>query len=475
MTDHPPTSLVWFREDLRLSDNPALTAAIDRGGRLAMVYILDEASDGIRPFGGASRWWLHHSLAALATDLEGQGHRLILRRGPARDIVPSVLRETQADAVFWNRRYGAAERQIDAEMKASFKADGIVAESRQAGLLFEPLMLKTGAGQPYRVFTPFWRACLASPEPRLPLPAPSIWPEPAPAIASDRLDDWGLLPKRPDWAAGFRDLWEPGEAGGQRRLEAFIDEGLPHYADKRDRPDRDVTSRLSPHLRFGEVSPFQLWHAANGAAEHDGIARRNVDKFLAELGWREFSWHLLFHNPDLASRNFQPRFDAFPWAEPDAATLDAWQNGRTGIPIVDAGMRQLWRTGTMHNRVRMIVASFLIKNLLIDWRVGEAWFWDTLVDADPASNAASWQWVAGSGADAAPYFRIFNPLLQAEKFDPAGDYVRAHVEELAALPAARILKLAPAGRPAGYPAPIIDLGASRQRALDAFASIRDSD
>jgi deoxyribodipyrimidine photo-lyase len=475
MDDQLPTSLVWFREDLRLSDNPALAAAIERGGAIAFLYILDEASDGIRPLGGASRWWLHHSLAALAADLGRRGHRLILRRGSARDIVPEVVLQTKADAIFWNRRYGAAERQIDADLKAALRAEGILAESRQAGLLFEPWMVRTGGAQPYRVFTPFWRACLAMPHPRAPLPGPSSWPKSVPALPSDKLDDWDLLPTKPDWAAGFRDIWEPGEAGAHRRLGSFLKEGLPRYAGNRDRPDLDVTSRLSPHLRFGEISPFQLWYVANGAAERDGIDPSNVDKFLAELGWREFSWHLLVHNPDLATRNFQPRFDAFPWSEPDAAVLRAWQMGRTGIPIVDAGMRQLWRTGTMHNRVRMIVASFLIKNLLIDWRIGEAWFWDTLVDADPASNAASWQWVAGSGADAAPYFRIVNPLLQAEKFDPAGDYVRAYVGELAALPADRILKLSPASRPPGYPAPIIDLGASRQRALDAFASIRDSD
>ncbi len=470
--DQSALSLVWFREDLRLADNPALTAAIARGRRLALVYILDEESDGIRPLGGASRWWLHHSLAALSDDLAAHGHRLILRRGRAGDILPALIQETGANAVDWNRRYGAAERAVDATLKTTLREQGIAVESHQAGLLFEPWTVTTGAGQPYRVFTPFWRACLARGEPRPPLPAPHDWPRPADATASDDLADWALLPTKPDWAAGLRESWQPGERGAQARLAQFLDEGLPHYAGQRDRPDIDATSRLSPHLRFGEVSPFQLWHAAEDAGRQETMSRRNIDKFLSELGWREFSWHLLFHFPDLPDRNFQPRFDAFPWREPDAADLAAWQQGRTGIPIVDAGMRQLWHTGWMHNRVRMIVASFLIKNLLIDWRIGEAWFWDTLVDADAASNAASWQWVAGSGADAAPYFRVFNPMLQAEKFDPQADYIRVHVPELAALSASEIARLTAGGRARGYPAPIVDLQESRRRALDAFASLK---
>lgn len=471
MSDRPAPSLVWFREDLRLADNPALTAAVGRGVPLVFLFVLDEATAGIRPLGGASRWWLHRSLAALGAEIEAHGHRLILRRGPAADILQEVLDETGAGALFWNRRYGAVERETDAALKARFRDAGIAVESFQAGLLFEPWTIATAAGQPFRVFTPFWRACCAQAEPRAPLAVPSVWPEAAPNISSDALDSWHLQPTRPDWAGGLRNSWRPGEGGALERLAAFVDQGLSGYADKRDRPDLDFTSRLSPHLRFGEVSPHQLWHAVHGAGQRGGADERDVDKFLAELGWREFSWHLLFHFPDLPSKSFQPRFEAFPWREPKKGELEAWQRGRTGIPIVDAGMRQLWRTGWMHNRVRMIVASFLIKNLLFDWRLGEAWFWDTLVDADPANNAASWQWVAGSGADAAPYFRIFNPILQAEKFDPDGAYVRANVEELADVPKAAIHRLSPGDRPASYPQPIIDLAASREQALAAFRSL----
>ena len=384
--------------------------------------------------------------------------------------------QLQPASVHWNRRYGGGERAVDADIKASLKQRGVEVASHQANLLFEPWTVRTQGGQPFRVFTPFWRACRAGGFPRQPLVAPSDWPQPAAAAASDTLDDWQLLPRRPDWAGGLRASWVPGEAGAHARIETFLDEGLRLYADHRDEPAVDATSRLSPHLRFGEVSPFQLWHAAE-AAEHAGNpapSRRAIDKFLAEIGWREFSWHLLYHQEDLATRNFQPRFDTFGWAEPDEAALAAWQQGRTGFPIIDAGMRQLWQTGWMHNRVRMITASFLIKNLLTDWRIGEAWFWDTLVDADAASNPAGWQWVAGSGADAAPYFRIFNPVKQGETFDPKGDYVRTFVPELADALTKGLHEPKPAGHGA-YPAPIVDLAASRSRALAAFAAIKETD
>jgi deoxyribodipyrimidine photo-lyase len=355
--------------------------------------------------------------------------------------------------VFWNRRYGAS-REVDARLKARLRADGLEAESFAANLLVEPSAVATEQGTPYRVFTPFWRALQERPM-RESLPAPERLDAAAgDPTASDELDDWALLPTRPDWAAGLRAEWTPGERAAAARLEEFARDILSDY-DRRDHPGEDVTSRLSPRLRFGELSPAQVWsrlHRDLGPA-----ARRNAPKFLSELGWREFHHHMLFHEPDLATRNHRPAFDAFPWQAPDPAELDAWRRGRTGIPLVDAGMRELWQTGSMHNRVRMVTASFLVKNLLVDWRVGERWFWDTLVDADEASNPGNWQWVAGSGADAAPYFRVFNPVLQAQKFDPHGDYVRRWIPEFGT---------------AAYPEPIVDLAETRREALAAYEVIR---
>ena len=468
-TDAPV--LVWFRDDLRLADNPALTAALASARPLIALYCFDEASPGLRPLGGASRWWLHGSLERLAADLAARGVPLILRRGAAADIIRSIVAETGIAAVYWNRRYGAAERLVDSDIKTALTDGGVACRSFQASLLFEPWTIATQSGQPFRVFSPFWRACRATPEPRLPLPVPPAWSRAADAPPSDALADWRLLPRRPDWAGGLRAAWQPGEAAAQARLQDFIDEDLARYAAERDRPDIAATSRLSAPLRFGEISPFSLWHAARYAAESGAVAGQAAEKFLSEIGWREFSWHLFFHNPHLATKNIQPRFDAFPWPPCDEAALVAWQRGETGIPIVDAGMRELWVTGWMHNRVRMIVASFLTKNLLIDWRRGEEWFWDTLVDADAANNAASWQWVAGSGADAAPYFRIFNPVKQGETFDPDGDYIRTHVPSLARVRVPAIHQ-AGAGGARGYPQPIVDLAASRARALEAFAHMR---
>ncbi|MDF1477926.1 deoxyribodipyrimidine photo-lyase [Leifsonia sp. H3M29-4] len=438
MTAASPT-LVWLRDDLRLADNPALAAAAERGGPVVLVYLLDEVSHGIRPLGSASRWWLHHSLAALAATAP-----LVLRRGPAEEVIPALVAETDAGAVFWNRRYGAS-RAIDARLKQRLRDDGIDVASFHANLLFEPWTVTTAQGEPYRVFTPFWRAALEHPV-RAPLPVPTVeWGH----AASERLDDWALLPTRPDWAAGLRDTWTPGERGARERLEAFAERGLADY-HRRDEPGAEATSRLSAHLRFGELSPFQVWHAVEGR-------HANAEKFLSELGWREFNAGLLFRLPELATTNVKAQYDAFPWAEPDPAVLDAWRRGRTGIPLVDAGMRELWHTGTMHNRVRMVAASLLVKNLLVHWRVGEQWFWDTLVDADEASNPGNWQWVAGCGLDAAPYFRVFNPVLQAARFDPDGEYVRRWVPEF--------------GTP-DYPEPIVDLGASRTAALAAYERVK---
>lgn len=471
--DQEAPALVWFRDDLRLADNPALVSAVASGRPLALVYCLDEVSEGIRPLGSASKWWLHHSLAALGEALERHGHRLILKRGPANELVLNMARGIGAAAVYWNRRYGEGERAVDAALEASLEERGIAVGTFQANLIFEPGAVRTQGGQSFRVFTPFWRSCMGGERPRQPLPAPRGWPKPASADQGEALDDWGLLPRHPDWAGGLRDAWAPGEAGALARLDDFVETRLVRYSGHRDAPAAAATSRLSPHLRFGEVSPFQVWHAVENR-RRAGLAdiERSIEKFQSEIGWREFSWHLLFHQGDLATRNFQPRFDAFPWPKAEPSALKAWQEGRTGIPIVDAGMRELWRTGWMHNRVRMITASFLTKNLLIDWRIGEAWFWDTLVDADAANNPAGWQWVAGSGADAAPYFRIFNPVTQGETHDPDASYIRAFVEELSHLDASEIHTLARRAPPKGYPRPIVDLSASRQRALDAFAALR---
>lgn len=453
MSEATAPSVVWLRDDLRVADNPALRAAVDRGAPVVVLYLLDEVSPGIRPLGAASKWWLHGSLSALADDLASRGASLLLRRGAAETELPKLVREVGADAVFWNRRYGAS-REVDARLKSSLRDDGVTVESFAANLLVEPWAVTTNEGNPYRVFTPFWRAAQERPF-REVVAAPRHIDGLATAIAGDSLDDWRLLPKRPDWAGGLREAWTPGEAAAHRRLEHFATHQLADY-HRRDEPAVDSTSRLSPHLRFGEISTTQIWHRLHG--ELPAAARRNSTKFLSEVGWREFNWNILYHSPELATKNFRPEFDAFPWEKPDPNELDAWQQGRTGVPLVDAGMRELWATGVMHNRVRMVAASFLIKNLLIDWRVGEQWFWDTLVDADEASNPGNWQWVAGSGADAAPYFRVFNPELQAAKFDAQGEYLDRWVPE----------RLSPE-----YPQPLVDLRQSRADALAAFEQLKN--
>jgi deoxyribodipyrimidine photo-lyase len=455
--------VVWFRDDLRLSDHAALHAAAATGRPLICLYLLDEESEGLRPLGGAARWWLAQSLRALSARLEALGLRLVLRRGRAAQVLPQIASETGASTVYWNRRIAGPT--VDAETEAALRRAGVSVETFPANLLFEP---QADAQMP-RVFTAFWRRMLASAPPREPMRAPSKL-GPSVDISGDDLSDWALEPTKPDWAGGLREAWTAGEVAAQDRLATFLDETLKGYATQRDRVDSATTSRLSPHLRFGEISAVQVWHAAQHARDRGRGLSQDVDKFLAELGWREFCYRLLHHNPDLATRNLQANFDKFPWRK-DEAGLRAWQRGRTGYPIVDAAMRDLWQTGTMPNRLRMVVASFLSKHLLIDWREGEAWFWDTLVDADPASNPANWQWVAGSGMDAAPYFRIFNPVLQGEKFDPGGAYVRRFVPELADVPRAQIHKPGHGGRN-GYPPPIVDHGEARKRALAAFDRIR---
>lgn len=457
-------TLVWFRDDLRISDNPALAAAAESGDDVVACYVLDEETEGIRPLGGASLWWLHHSLAALAQSLTELGIPLVLRRGAAGEVLPQLVDESSARAVAWNRRYGLAERTTDAALKASFGEKDIEATSYQANLLYEPWEVTAGSGGAYKVFTAFWRACLAYRTPRKPLPAPLSLH--GPEIPSDELDAWGLLPMKPDWAQGLRDTWTPGEAGANTRLDDFLDGAAQGYKDKRDLPAVHGTSMLSPHLRFGEISPFEVWHATQD--HRDSSTAEGIRAFGSELGWREFSWQLLFFNPELATVNYRPEFDAFAWESATRSKLKAWQRGRTGYPLIDAGMRQLWEIGWMHNRVRMATASFLIKNLMIDWRVGEKWFWDCLVDADAASNAASWQWVAGSGADASPYFRIFNPVLQSKKFDPDGTYLVRFVPELA--DAVNVHEPWKGAAP-GYPEPVVDLKESRARALSAYKAL----
>jgi deoxyribodipyrimidine photo-lyase len=468
-------TLVWFRQDLRLSDNPAFAAAIDRGGPVIPVFIWVPEEEGTWRPGAASRWWLHRSLGALREELEKRGSQLIVRRGPTRRALDDLLAESGASAVFWNRRYEPAAVARDADLKSQLRDRGITAESFNGNLLFEPWTIRNASGQPFRVFTAFWKACLtksvAPPSKDVPstLRAPEKWPRSLPLAALK-------LEPTVDWAGGLRETWQPGESGARRQLKRFQEEAIQKYPDSRDQPAIVGTSRLSPHLHFGEISPGQVWRAVR---EMTGDAAREA--YLRQIGWREFAHHLLYHHPDSPDQALRPEFAAFPW-KTDARMLQLWTQGNTGYPLVDAGMRELWHTGWMHNRVRMVAASFLVKHLLIGWQEGAAWFWDTLVDADLANNTLGWQWVAGCGADAAPYFRIFNPIIQGEKFDPAARYVRRWVPELAALPDDWIYKpwqappsiLAKAGVELGttYPTPIVDHDAARHRALAALKSIQ---
>jgi deoxyribodipyrimidine photo-lyase len=479
--------LVWFRDDHRLSDNPALSAAVETGAPVLGLAIVGEAADGLRPLGGAARWWLHGSLAALEESLQRAGSRLILMRGPALEAIETVVSATGASAIFWNRRYAAAEIEIDTMIKKRLTDRGLKIQSFNGRLLNEPWQVLNQAGKPFQVFTPYLRAVMARPvEASCPTPqriADGDWPRRILDLGL-RLDGLALKPASPDWAAEFGITWQPGEQTAQGRLRNFLETGLRGYAEGRDTPAREATSRLSPHLRFGEISPRQIWHAVGNLVAENPELTQGAQKFLSEVVWRDFTHQLLHTYPHLPKRSHASRFESFPWAD-DPHSLDAWRKGETGYPIVDAGMRQLWRTGWMHNRVRMIAASFVVKHLLTDWRQGEAWFWDTLVDADPANNAFSWQWIAGSGPDSAPFHRIFNPVTQGEKFDPQGDYVRTYVPELANLPASYIHRPWEAPVPvlerAGvelrktYPAPLVPHGPARERALAAFRSLRDTD
>jgi len=472
----PAPVIVWFRQDLRLADNPALHAAASSGAPVIPVFVHDDEAAGDWQPGAASRWWLRKSLAGLDTSLEGT---LRVFYDEAETIIPRLVADTGATAVYWNRCVEPWRIERDGAIKAQLLDDGIEVHTYNGSYLYDPAEVRKQDGDPYRVFTPFYRkGCLEqSPEPRSPLPAPRDLRLDTDVDDAHRQFD-AILPAYPWFESGLQD-WHPGEQGAQRALQSFVDKGLDGYADGRDRPDLECVSYLSPHLHFGEVSPQQARTAVLAAKGR--ASGKSIDKFLSELGWRDFAAHLLLQAPDLPERNLQRKFDRFPWIQ-DEAVLKSWQGGMTGYPIVDAGMRELWRTGYMHNRVRMIAASFLVKNLLQDWRSGERWFWNRLLDADLANNAASWQWVAGCGADAAPYFRIFNPVTQGKKFDPSGDYVRRHVPELARVPDKFVHcpwdapddVLAEAGVHLGkdYPTPIVDLAASRERALEAFASLK---
>jgi deoxyribodipyrimidine photo-lyase len=472
MTNADAPAILWFRNDLRLADQAALHGAIESGRPVLPLFILDDQSPGPWALGGASRWWLHHSLDALRLSLAGHGAHLTLRRGDSAAIIADIADQTGAAELFTGGCADPWARRLDQAVAEAF---GGKLHRMRTTTLFHPNSVCTKSGGAYGVYTPFANACLALGGPKPPLPAPKTIRASKPP-RSDRLKDWGLLPARPDWAGGLRDTWTPGEAGAMERAEAFLTHGLEGYAAARDRPARDGTSMLSPHLHFGEISGPQLWHMA-----HRRPAGKAREIFIRELLWREFCANLLWHNPGLPDAPLKHEFGRMPWRD-DKPALAAWQQGQTGVPIVDAGMRQLWQIGWMHNRVRMIVASFLIKHLMIPWQDGEAWFWDTLVDADLASNAANWQWVAGCGADAAPYFRIFNPVLQGRKFDADGDYVRQFVPELVRLNTRHIHApweappdaLEAAGVVLGetYPTPIVDLAAGRNRALSAYAAIR---
>jgi deoxyribodipyrimidine photo-lyase len=461
-------ALVWLWRELRLRDNPVLAAAIASGRPVLPVFVLDDSSPGAWAPGGAARWWLHGSLAALAADLAMRGAPLALRRGRIATELPRLAAETGAAELHAGLAVEPWAREATAALRQRL---GVPLHLHRSNTLFQPDAIRTRTGGPFLVFTPFARACREHGPPPEPAAAPARIRAAAPP-ASDRLDGWGLRPARPDWAGGLRAAWQPGEAGAQYRLQHFVARQLASYDELRNFPSTDGTARLSPHLHWGELSPGEAWHAAAaGAASPAATAWQN------ELLWREFSAHLLWHHPDLPEMPVRDTFARIRWRDA-GAELDAWQRGRTGIPIVDAGMRQLWRTGWMHNRVRMIAGSFLTKHLLQPWQRGAAWFWDTLVDADLASNSAQWQWVAGSSADAAPFFRIFNPVLQGRKFDPDGAYVRAWVPELERLPVPSLhapwqagpAELSAAGVTLGrtYPRPVVDLAAGRARALAAF-------
>ncbi len=457
----PATAIVWFRRDLRLTDNPALAAACANAERVVALYVHAPDEEGEWAPGAASRWWLHHSLARLGAGLRERGGALCLRRGPTLDALLRVAHETGAERVYWNRLYDPAIVARDTRIKVSLREAGLEAGSFNAALLVEPWETRTSQGDPYRVFTPFWRSCVPLLDTRpQPLPPPECIPAPQASTPGLALDDLALLPSI-RWDRGLAAAWVPGERGALDRLEAFCGGAMAGYADGRNRPDQANTSRLSPYLHFGEVGPRQCLAAVRNALVERPGAQSAAEAFVRQIGWREFAHHLLHHFPHTATQPLDARFERFPW-EPRDDLFEAWQRGRTGYPLADAGMRELWTTGWMHNRVRMLVASLLTKNLRQPWLAGARWFWDTLVDADLANNTLGWQWTAGCGADASPFFRIFNPALQAERHDPDQAYVHRWVPELAGDGDGR----------ASYPAPVVDFRESRTAALAAFGALK---
>jgi len=471
---------VWFRRDLRLQDNPALHAAVKRGGAVVPVYIFDEETEGRGRAGAASRWWLRRSLAELDAALRARGARLVWREGNARAVLRELVEEVGAAALYWNRGYEPAVRAREAKIEAEFAAGGLDVRSFNGSLLHEPREVANKQGRPFQVYSPFWRTCLTrgvSAPLKLAagerLRAPERWP---------RSEAWKVEEKG---QAKWGEAWTPGEEAARERLREFVANGMEAYDERRDVPSVDGTSRLSAALHFGEISPRQIWAAVKEKGKASGVfpPSRGARVFLAEIGWREFAHHLLYHFPHTTERPLREEFAGFPWAEdPGGKRLRAWQRGETGYPIVDAGMRQLAETGWMHNRVRMIVASFWVKHLRLPWTAGAAWFGEKLVDADLANNTLGWQWSAGCGADAAPYFRIFAPVLQGRKFDARGEYVRRWVPELAKVPArflhapweAPVEVLREAGVELGrdYPRPIVEHAAARREALEAFERMR---
>ncbi|NNJ98111.1 MAG: deoxyribodipyrimidine photo-lyase [Gammaproteobacteria bacterium] len=479
-------AIVWFRQDLRLSNNPALAAALDKHERVIPVFVHEQADTAAWQHGAASCWWLHHSLKALSSSLRKLGSQLIIRSGSdSQSLLDELIAQTKATHVYWNRLYEPRHIERDKSIKQALRDRGLEVCSFNGNLLFEPWQISKNDGGPFRVFTPFWKACVKSGLPGHPDDAPENMPAVSSRVKSARLESLGLLPKI-RWDLNFSDQWQPGETGAHQRLDTFLDHAVARYQDDRNRPDIDGTSMMSAHLHFGEISPQQIIEKTNQAIDinkQQGIVA-NAESFVREIGWREFAYHLLYHFPHTVDRPLYEHFEDFPWKKNYSANLRAWQQGQTGIPLVDAGMRQLWHTGWMHNRVRMIVASLLTKNLLIPWQQGTRWFWDTLVDADLASNTLGWQWTAGCGADAAPYFRIFNPVTQAQKFDPCGAYIRQWIPEIAALPDKYLSQ--PWAAPAAllddhniklgndYPAPIVDLKATRERALERYQTIKKS-
>lgn len=470
--------ILWFRQDLRLHDLPALYAAASADAEVLPVYIHDEEATREWAPGAASRWWLHHSLASLSKSIEAQQGRLLLKRGNTADILGELCEAADATLIHCTRRYEPWAATQEQRLYESLGERGINLKRFPGALLHEPGSVLTKSDTVFKVFTPFWRAARQNP-----VPAPQRQPKTRWLIQADgdALEDWALTPSNPNWAEQWQTLWQPGESGAAARLEHFLASQVDGYADNRNLPAIDGTSRLSPHLHFGELSVRQLWAGTERHKESNSGFAGQIEKYQAEMGWREFSYHLLHYFPHIPALPFKEAFGAFPW-QPDEEKLHAWQKGQTGYPIVDAGMRELWQTGYMHNRVRMVVASFLCKHLLQHWRSGEDWFWDTLVDADLASNGCSWQWVAGSGADASPYFRIFNPVTQGEKFDKHGEYVRQYVPEIAALPNKYLHKpweapadvLEDAGITLGdqYPHPIVDHREARKNALDAYEVVK---